>query len=128
MPFPNPDTQFRPGQSGNPGGRPKGRSITARLVELLDRSELNGQPIKGGKQVGDLVAETIVKHALGGDIHFTRLLVDRIDGKLPEATGSGDGATESTIDPETARRVLRAVRGDEGQPEGVTAGDGPRSS
>ena len=30
--------QFKPGQSGNPNGRPKGRSITSILRELLDQA------------------------------------------------------------------------------------------
>jgi hypothetical protein len=119
--FPNPDNQFRPGQSGNPGGRPKGRSVTARLRDLLEKGEINGKPIKGGKQVADLVAETIVKHALAGDIAFMRLLVDRNDGKIPESAEDGDGASGATIEAETARRVLQAVRGGEIQRE---EGDG----
>jgi hypothetical protein len=36
MPFPNKDTQFKPGQSGNPKGLPKGsKSFKTRIRELL---------------------------------------------------------------------------------------------
>ncbi len=125
MPFPNPDTQFKPGNRANPGGRPRGRSITARLRDLLEKGEINGKPIKGGKQVADLVAETILKHALAGDLGFMRLLLERNDGRVPEATGDSDEATVAAIDAETARRVLRAARDDGAQSEGVTVGDEP---
>ena len=34
--FPNKETQFEPGKSGNPNGRPKGKSFKAVLEILLD--------------------------------------------------------------------------------------------
>ena len=71
--FPNPETQFKPGQSGNPGGRPKGRSIMARFRDLLDQVEIGGKPIKGGKQVADLIAETILRKTLEGDHRFVEI-------------------------------------------------------
>lgn len=37
MGFPSRENQFKPGQSGNPGGRPKGSGIRARLREILDK-------------------------------------------------------------------------------------------
>lgn len=37
MPFPNPDTQFQPGQSGNPTGpKPGYKHITTHIQELLE--------------------------------------------------------------------------------------------
>lgn len=38
---PPPETRFKPGQSGNPGGRPKGASLTAPILRLLaeDKNE-----------------------------------------------------------------------------------------
>ena len=75
MPFPNPSTQFKPGRSGNPGGRPSGRSILARLRDLLEQHELSGKPIKGDKQVADLLTEVILRKALEGDPRFIELAV-----------------------------------------------------
>jgi Family of unknown function (DUF5681) len=84
MPFPNPGTQFQAGNNANPNGRPRGRSIEARLRELLERTEINGKPLPGGKQVADLVAEALLKGALKGEIRHLQELLNRIEGKVPD--------------------------------------------
>jgi hypothetical protein len=82
VPFPNPDTQFKPGVSGNPGGRPKGRSIVARIRELLDRTtDLQGMPLEGGRTLGDLLAEQVLRNALEGDVKAAKDLLDRLEGR-----------------------------------------------
>lgn len=85
MPFPNPDTQFKPGRSGNPLGKPRGRSVTARLRDLLDASEIGGKPLPNGKQVADLLAEVLLKNALKGDHRFVATVLDRVDGKVGDS-------------------------------------------
>ena len=35
MPFPNPDTQFKPGESGNPDGLPKGTKHLKTLIQEI---------------------------------------------------------------------------------------------
>jgi len=80
MPFPNPDTQFKP---GNPG-RPKGRSVANRLLDLLSQSEIGGKPLPSGKQVADLVAEAILKGALKGDPRLIDVVLNRTEGKVPD--------------------------------------------
>src|SRR5262245_53524533 len=90
MPFPNPDTQFKPGNNANPGGRPKGKSLTALLRHALERCEITTTdaegrtkriPIQDGKRLKDLIIETLVERALKGDFHCLKLLFDRHDGK-----------------------------------------------
>lgn len=37
MPFPNPETQFQPGESGNPAGKPKGtKHLSTHIQEMLN--------------------------------------------------------------------------------------------
>ena len=82
--MPREDTQFPKGVSGNPGGRPKGRSISAALRRLMDDAEIGGKPLPPGETVADLLAKVIRKAALEGDIHFVRLLLDRTDGPVTQ--------------------------------------------
>ena len=80
-PNPSPETRFQPGRSGNPGGKPKGRSVTSRLRELLEEPSL----AKGreGKVILDRIAEQIVRRCLKGDYRFVETLLDRTEGKVP---------------------------------------------
>ena len=82
-----------PGKSGNPGGMVPGRSVTARLRDLLNKGEINGKPIKDGKQVADLLAEVILKAALQGDHKFVTTLLDRTEGKVAEPKLEGEEAS-----------------------------------
>jgi hypothetical protein len=68
---------WKPGQSGNPGGRPKGQSITARLRAVLEQEH-------NGKALMDLLAERIAKEALAGKFHFVKEVLDRLDGRAKE--------------------------------------------
>ena len=76
---------FRPGVSGNPGGRPKGRSITARLREALESNRLGSKAVPDGKTVLDLVVEAILAEAAAGNSRIIKELLDRIEGKVAAA-------------------------------------------
>jgi len=69
--------QFKPGQSGNPGGRKKGESLTAMLRKVLER-EHNGRPI------GELLVERLVKEALAGKLPHLKEVLDRVEGRVVE--------------------------------------------
>src|SRR4029453_6398297 len=61
------DTRFKPGQSGNPDGRPKGaRNATTLAMETL----LDGQ--------AEALTQKAIDLALNGDIAALRLCLDRI--------------------------------------------------
>jgi hypothetical protein len=66
--------QWKPGQSGNPGGRPKGESITATLRRLLEQEH-------NGKSVQEILAEKVLREALSGKYSFVKELLDRLDGR-----------------------------------------------
>jgi len=67
---------WKPGQSGNPGGRPKRDAITAALREQLEsqREDATGS-------VADAIAAVLVKRALGGDVRAIREIADRTEGR-----------------------------------------------
>ena len=82
MPFPNPDTQFQPGQSGNPDGYSRGRRITDRLIKIIE-----------DKNLGDTIAVAWLGAALGDEkllkgrrpnAAFFSMLLERIEGKVPQ--------------------------------------------
>jgi hypothetical protein len=82
---PSPENRFKPGESGNPNGRPKG-SIS--LVGIL-REKLAECPEGTDKKT---YAQLLIQRALnialqGGDVSMIRDIFDRIDGK---PTGSLD--------------------------------------
>jgi hypothetical protein len=85
MPFPNPATQFKPGQSGNPGGRPKGSTLTRLLAEALEKDRLNDKEMKDAKKVAEVLVEAILQKAIEGDYRFVELVINRIDGKIPNS-------------------------------------------
>ena len=66
---------FKPGQSGNPGGRPK--KLTAPLEEFLARKD------KKGRQYAQLLIEAMVKRAIAKSDAMVKEIFERIDGHVP---------------------------------------------
>lgn len=75
------ETRFRPGQSGNPGGKPKGASILGPLLrEMARRPDEDGY---GSKAVE--LAKRLAEAALEGDreaVDAILKLMDRTDGPV----------------------------------------------
>lgn len=75
--MPNPENlmpPWKPGESGNPKGLPKGTKwLKTRLRELLEHGGL-----------GDKVLEALIKKAQKGDVLAIREILDRIDGKVSQ--------------------------------------------
>lgn len=76
MPFPNPDTQFKPGESGNPAGKPKGaKHLSTHIQEMLNDEEFETyleHPAKGyvpfkGAPIKAIVTVALRKAAAGDD-------------------------------------------------------------
>jgi hypothetical protein len=75
---------FKKGQSGNPKGRPKGKSITAQLRKLMDEG-------LEGRDLADAMAKAAYKAALKGDHRFWKEIIERLDGKVPDRFADADG-------------------------------------
>ena len=82
MPFPNPATQFQPGNSGGPGRPPGSISLTAKLRAVLDSRTIRGRRVPDGMTVADLFIEVCLIEALKGKYSFAKEILDRIDGKV----------------------------------------------
>jgi hypothetical protein len=76
---------FKPGQSGNPGGRGREKPYRDALRRALARAEVEGKP-----HSLDRIADAHLAKALSGDVSAVRELADRLDGKVPQAI-VGDG-------------------------------------
>ncbi len=72
---------FKPGQCGNPNGRPKGSGVTDRLKKLLDE-----EVTLKGKQttMAEALAQVVLNKALKGDHKFVKELLDRVEGKVTD--------------------------------------------
>ena len=68
---------WKKGQSGNPRGRPKGRSITDALRKLLDEGI-------DGKDLVDALAKKAYAQAMKGDFRFFNMIIERLDGKVTD--------------------------------------------
>lgn len=75
------EMQFKPGQSGNPGGLPKGTSkVSIALMKLLKTE--SGEEFKP-KTRAEAVALALLTKALTGDVQAIKEISDRTEGKAP---------------------------------------------
>lgn len=82
------DRKWKPGQSGNPNGRPKGKTLSEEIRYAL-AEEIKGG---GGLTYMEAIAKVIIKEALKGKFPYTKEILERMEGKVAdktEITGSG---------------------------------------
>ena len=84
------DTRYKPGESGNPNGRPKGSQNFKTIIKRMMEMELEARTIdntiakqKGGEAV---VASMASKAIHDGDVSAARLLIEQLDGKPLQKT------------------------------------------
>mgnify|MGYP001589383905 CR=1 FL=1 len=68
--------QFKPGQSGNPNGRPSFRKALEKVLEE------NGGHVRPALE---RIAAKAVKKAISGDVRAMEFVADRLDGKPVQA-------------------------------------------
>jgi len=70
--------KFKPGQSGNPSGRPKGSvSIRTEVRKLLQEAAKEGT----ADTVAKALATRLIKQAFDGDMKAMQMVIEHIDGK-----------------------------------------------
>lgn len=112
-------SQFKPGVSGNPRGRPKGSvNLRSRVTKHLRQSVTvtrNGRSVK--MQKGDLIALQIVDTAAKGDLKAAVLAV-RLDDEA--AMSQSKSSTEDAVvlpNQENLRFILNRLSGLIGEDE-----------
>jgi hypothetical protein len=74
---------FRPGISGNPGGQRKEKPFRDALRMEIAVAGQNQRALRA-------VARALLDKAASGDVAAIQALADRLDGKVPLATGGSD--------------------------------------
>lgn len=110
-------TQFKPGQSGNPTGRPKTGLLSVAMREKL--AEVDPKD-KQGRTFAEIIAERLIKDARAGKVQATSELADRTEGRPKQAhelSGPGGGPIPFTSfspeeNEERIRQLEAAARGE----------------
>lgn len=76
MSNPNPQNQWKPGKSANPGGRPKRSWTWSGLLEQV-ANEIEGT---SGKPFKELVTKRLFVAAVNGDVHAMKEIFNRMEG------------------------------------------------
>jgi hypothetical protein len=98
---------WKPGQSGNPKGRPKGRIFEARIRKILQETD-----DASGMTFEELIVRALVDAARFGDVKAIREVLDRTDGKVPDAKPES-----SDDDPLIVAEMVRAQYAPEDEDE-----------
>lgn len=102
--------QFKPGQSGNPKGRPKGAPT---LQEIMAREAAKLIKIKQGDQVISIpkleaLARRVFAKALEGDLAAARMVLQlTAEPDTPENAGSSSTEVFALPKPEAIERMLK---------------------
>ena len=106
-------SQFKPGQSGNPAGRPKGSTNLRTKVEKELRKSVsvtkNGKPTKMTK--GDVIVAQLVDSSMKGDVRTAAIVL-----RLTEDSVSAPMAASNTIaeiplpDKDALKRISARLR------------------
>lgn len=74
---------YKPGESGNPGGRPKAKPFADALRMEIAAAGADGKALR-------IVAAKLLEKAAEGDMQAIKELADRVDGKVAQAIIGGD--------------------------------------
>ena len=104
-------TRFKPGQSGNPNGRPKGSKNFATILQQQLRKKVtiteDGKPKR--VTVQEVIARRLANDSMKGTTKAMELLIRLISAKSDEGAGN-DAAREAVLpDKEALRRIKKRI-------------------
>ncbi len=111
-------TPWKPGQSGNLKGKPKGiEHSKTRLTRLLKLTQKMPNPVTGEIEeftVMEQIDMKLIQKARSGDLKAISLLGDRLEGKPMQGidvTSAGEQLNRGTIDPAVAADYANYLKG-----------------
>ena len=96
-------TQFKPGQSGNPGGRPKLAPLSNACRDVLAKPVPDDPENRTYAQV---IAQTLADKAVGGDLQAAREIADRAEGRPRQSLEIENGEFREAFDRMTDEQLL----------------------
>ena len=86
---------WKPGQSGNPGGRPKKKPLTDAYAAILDKTVPPDMAIKlklpESATYAEVIAMALAVAAVNGEVKAAAELADRVEGKVTLPLSGPDG-------------------------------------
>lgn len=113
MPFPNKDTQFKPGESGNPSGKPKGAiHISTHIQRMLNEEQFSpddvGEKVSNGTPL-EAIIKTAIKRSEDGDNKWADWLAKYGYGQKFELEHTGEITTRSLSQEELDARIREYI-------------------
>ncbi len=88
---------FKPGEDNRRNTSGSSKSITTLLREALRKIELCDKPMPKGRTVAEVLAESMLGHAISGNAAYLNQVVDRLEGKIGTSTETSDEAAGRPI-------------------------------
>lgn len=116
-------TSWKPGQSGNPKGKPKGiEHSKTRMLRLLTLTQKLANPVTGELEefsVMEQIDMKLIQKARAGDLKAAALLLDRIEGRAEQGidiTSKGEqvgsGTTNQALAADFAKYLQEKTKND----------------
>jgi hypothetical protein len=87
--------KWKPGESGNVGGRPKRKPLTDAYAALLDKpipSDMARQlKLDESTTYAQVIAMSLVREAVKGKVNAAAEVADRVEGKITQPISGADG-------------------------------------
>ena len=84
---------WKPGESGNPGGRPKTKPLTSELERLLEEEA----PKAKGQTWAALIAQALLRKARKGDVRAITEVANRVEGRPFQAVALDLDASDELV-------------------------------
>jgi len=106
--------QWKPGESGNPGGKPKGKSITAELRKLLDKGTTS-------EELAQILLDMAKTKTGRNQLDALKEVLNRSDGKVPDTHKIESDVPISIVYKQVGGRDGQSVTKGEDEGEGSQA-------